>query len=126
MLDVTVVLFDDGYASTALMPIEVFHSAGALWRELKGEHPEPRFRVTTVSIDGRPVRAPYAGLMMTPQCGIADVERSDIVVVPTSGLTIDEKLVANSALVPWLKKHHQAGAYLAGVCMGAMYLAETG
>ncbi|HEY2884756.1 MAG TPA: DJ-1/PfpI family protein, partial [Rhizomicrobium sp.] len=64
--------------------------------------------------------------MMTPQCGIADVERSDIVVVPTSGLTIDEKLVANSALVPWLKKHHQAGAYLAGVCMGAMYLAETG
>ena len=52
MLDVTVVLFDDGYASTAVMPIEVFYSAGALWRELKGESPEPRFRVTTVSIDG--------------------------------------------------------------------------
>lgn len=126
MLDVTVVLFDDGYASTALMPIEVFHSAGALWRELKGEHPEPRFRVTTVSLDGRAVRAPYAGLMMSPQCGIADVQKSDIVVVPTSGLHIDDKLVANSALVPWLKKHHQDGAYLAGVCMGAMYLAETG
>jgi transcriptional regulator GlxA family with amidase domain len=126
MLDVTVVLFDDGYASTALMPIEVFHSAGALWRELKGEDPQPRFRVTTVSLDGRPVRAPYAGLMMTPECGIADVEHSDIVIVPTSGLTIDDKLVANSALVPWLRKHHQAGAYLASVCMGAMYLAETG
>src|SRR5689334_2311669 len=126
MLDVTVVLFDDGYASTALMPIEVFHSAGDLWRELNGEHPEPRFRVTTVSIDGRPVRAPYAGLMMSPQCGIADVQKSDIVVVPTSGLHIDDKLVANSALIPWLKKHHQDGAYLAGVCMGAMYLAETG
>ena len=126
MLDVTVVLFDDGYASTALMPIEVFHSAGALWRELKGEDPQPRFRVTTVSLDGRPVRAPYAGLMMTPECGIADVEHSDIVIVPTSGLTIDDKLVANSALVPWLRKHHQAGAYLASVCMGAMYLAEAG
>ena len=126
MLDVTVVLFDDGYASTALMPIEVFHSAGALWRELKGEHPEPRFRVTTVSLDGRPVRAPYAGLMMSPQCGIADVTKSDVVVVPTSGLTIDDKLVQNSALLPWLKKHHQAGAYLAGVCMGAMYLSEAG
>lgn len=126
MLDVTVVLFDDGYASTALMPIEVFHSAGALWRELKGEHPQPRFRVTTVSLDGRPVRAPYAGLMMSPQCGIDDVQKSDIVVVPTSGLHIDDKLVRNSALIPWLKRHHQAGAYLAGVCMGAMYLAEAG
>ena len=66
MLDVTVVLFDDGYASTAVMPIEVFHSAGALWRELKGESPEPRFRVTTVSLDGKPVRSPYAGMSMTP------------------------------------------------------------
>ena len=42
-LDVCVVLLDDGYASTALMPIEVFHSAGALWRELKGESPSRAF-----------------------------------------------------------------------------------
>lgn len=126
MLDVTVVLFDDGYASTAMIPIEVFHSAGALWRELRGESPEPRFRVTTVSLDGRPVRAPYGGLHMTPQCGIEDVEDTDIVVVPTSGLQIDDKLIKNSALIPWLRMHHESGAYLAGVCMGAMYLAETG
>lgn len=126
MLDVTVVLFDDGYASTAIMPIEVFHSAGALWRELKGENPEPRFRVTTVSIDGKPVRSPYAGMSMTPQCSIDDVTRTDIVMVPTSGLQLDEKLVENSVLVPWLEKHYAAGAYIAGVCMGAAYLAEAG
>ena len=41
LLNVTVVLLDDGYASTALMPIEVFHSAGALWRELKAELEAP-------------------------------------------------------------------------------------
>jgi len=126
MLDVTVVLFDDGYASTAVMPIEVFHSAGALWRELKGESPEPRFRVTTVSLDGKPVRSPYAGMSMTPQGAIGDIARTDIVIVPTSGLELDEKLVENSALVPWLKKHYAAGAYVAGVCMGAAYLAEAG
>ncbi|HSM95701.1 MAG TPA: helix-turn-helix domain-containing protein [Rhizomicrobium sp.] len=126
MLDVTVVLFDDGYASTAVMPIEVFHSAGALWRELKGESPEPRFRVTTVSVDGKPVRSPYGGMSMTPQCAIGDITRTDIVIVPTSGLELDEKLVENSALVPWLKKHYAAGAYIAGVCMGAAYLAEAG
>jgi transcriptional regulator GlxA family with amidase domain len=126
MLDVTVVLLDDGYASTALMPIEVFHSAGALWRELHGETPEPRFRVATASIDGKPVRSPYAGLSMSPQTSIDAVTRTDIAIVPTSGLALDEKLIENSALLPWLRRQHEQGAYLAGVCMGSAYLAEAG
>lgn len=126
MLDVCVVLLDDGYASTALMPIEVFHSAGRLWCELKGEQTDARFQVVTASIDGGPVRSPYAGMTMTPQMAIADVERADIVIVPTSGLAWDEKLIENSALLPWLKKHYANGAYVAGVCMGAAYLAEAG
>ena len=125
-LDVCVILLDDGYASTALMPIEVFHSAGALWRELKGEAPEPRFRVITASLDGKPVRSPYAGMSMAPQCGIADVKHADIVVVPTSGLALDEKLIENSALLPFLRTRYAEGGYLAGVCMGAAYLAEAG
>ena len=126
ILDVCVVLLDDGYASTALMPIEVFHSAGALWRELKGEHPEPRFRVTTASIGGRPIRSPYGGMSMTPERSIEDVERTDIIIVPTSGLQLDAKLIENSLLIPWLRRRYAAGAYLAGVCMGAAYLAEAG
>jgi len=126
MFNVTVVLFDDGYASTALMPIEIFHSAGALWRELQGECPEPRFKVTTASLDGKPVKSPYAGLQLTPEGGIDDIERTDIVIVPTSGLALDEKLLENSKLLPWLQHHYARGAYIAGVCMGAAYLAEAG
>lgn len=126
MYDVTVVLLDDGYASTALLPIEIFHSAGALWRELRGEAPEPRFRVTTASLDGRPVRSPYGGLTMTPECAIGDIARTDLIIIPTSGLLFNEKLIENNALVPWLVRHYGMGAYLAGVCMGAAYVAETG
>lgn len=126
MLDVTVILLDDGYASTAIMPIEVFHSAGALWQVLTGHAPEPRFRVTTASRDGKAVGSPYAGLRMAPQCAIADIERADIVIIPTSGLALDEKLVENSALLPWLRARYQDGAYIAGVCMGAAYLAQAG
>ena len=125
-LDVCVVLLDDGYASTALMPIEVFHSAGALWKELKGESPEPRFRVTTASLTGKPIRSPYGGLSIAPETCINDVVHADIVIVPTSGLQLDEKLIENSALLPWLRRHYAAGAYVAGVCMGAAYLAEAG
>lgn len=126
MLNVTVVLLDDGYASTALMPIEVFHSAGALWRELHGKEPEPRFRVTTASIGGKAVKSPYAGLSMSPETAIEAIDHTDIAIIPTSGLCFNEKLIQNSTLLPWLQKQHAQGAYLAGVCMGAAYLAEAG
>ena len=124
-LDVTVVLLDDGFTSTAVMPIEVFHAAGALWPVLKGQAPAPRFNVTTVSIDGRPIRSPY-GIQITPETSLDAIGRTDIVVIPSSGLQIDEKMVANSALVPWLRRQYEQGAFLAGVCVGAAYLAEAG
>ncbi|MGA0602759.1 GlxA family transcriptional regulator [Caulobacter sp. KR2-114] len=125
MLDVTVVLLDDGLSSTAIMPVEVFHSAGALWNDLHDRPAQPAFRVRTVSVDGASVRSPY-GLDIRPQGAIADVERTDIVIIPTSGLELDLKMVENSALLPWLRRHHAQGAYVAGVCMGAAYLAEAG
>jgi transcriptional regulator GlxA family with amidase domain len=57
---------------------------------------------------------------------IDSIERTDIIIVPTSGMEMDVKLVEHSALLPWLRRHHAAGAYVAGVCMGAAYLAEAG
>ena len=124
-LDVTVVLLDDGLSSTAIMPVEIFHSAGALWQILHDQPTEPAFRVTTASLDGNPVRSPY-GLDLKPAMALADVERSDIVIVPTSGPQWDAKLVENSVLLPWLRAQYEAGAYNAGACMGAAYLAEAG
>jgi transcriptional regulator GlxA family with amidase domain len=125
VMDVTVVLMDDGLSSTAIMPAEIFHCAGALWDDLHCLPRNPRFRVRTVSLNGGPVRSPY-GIGMAPAGAIDDVERSDIVIVPTSGLDLDLKLVENSRLLPWLRRHHEQGAFVVGVCMGAAYLAEAG
>lgn len=125
LLDVTVVLLDDGLSSTAIMPVEIFHSAGALWEILHDRPGKPAFRVTTASLDGQPVRSPY-GLDLKPAKSLDEVERTDIVIVPTSGMQWNEKLVENSKLLPWLQKQYEAGAYVAGACMGAAYLAEAG
>lgn len=119
-------MLDDGLSSTAIMPMEIFHSAGALWHVLQDEPCEtPAFRVRTASIDGAPVRSPY-GLGIAPEASLDEITSSDIVIVSTSGLLWNEKLIENSALTPWLRRHYDRGAYVAGVCMGAAYLAEAG
>jgi transcriptional regulator GlxA family with amidase domain len=125
VLDVTVVLMEDGLSSTAVMPAEIFHCAGTLWDDLHS-HPRQRpFRVRTVTLGGGAVRSPY-GIDMAPRGAVEDVERSDIVIVPTSGMDLDLKLVEHSRLLPWLRRLHAQGAYVVGVCMGAAYLAEAG
>jgi transcriptional regulator GlxA family with amidase domain len=125
ILDVTVVLLDGGYASTAVGPIEVFHSAGTLWSWLHGDAPQPRFRVRTASIDGRSVTSAY-GLGLKPDCSIHDIRKTDIVILPTSGWDVQDRIARNTALLPWLKKWHSRGAYVAGICTGVVFLAECG
>src|SRR6185436_1453058 len=101
MLDVTVILLNDNYASTAIGPIEVFHSAGLLWNRLNGTRPNPRFRVTIASPEGEAVKSPYA-LSLVPQVSLRKVKHADLVIVPASGLDLDEALARNAMLLPWL------------------------
>lgn len=125
MRDVTVVLLDEGFSSTAVMPVEIFHSAGKLWNDLHDQPAHPAFRVRTVSLDGGAVRSAH-GLGVTPHAAMGTVQRTDVVIVSTSSLDLDLAFVANSALLPWLRRQHEQGALVVGVCMGAAYLAEAG
>jgi transcriptional regulator GlxA family with amidase domain len=125
MLDVTVVLLEAGYASTAIAPIEVFHSAGVVWNWLHGTDLRPRFRVRTASIDGKSVTS-LCSLGLMPECAIADIERTDIVILPAAGWDVIDRIAATTPLLPWLRQCHARGAYIAGVCTGVAFLAEAG
>lgn len=125
MIDVTVLLFDGNFLSTALGPIEVFHSAGLLWNALTGGEAEPRFKVTVASIDGNSVMSPYA-VGAIPQVAIDDVPHSDVVIVPASGLNFDSQLERCAKLMPWLRDRYANGAVIGGICSGAAFLAEAG
>lgn len=125
MRDVTVLLLNDNYASTALGPIEVFHSAGQLWNTLRGDDPDPRFHVTVASLTGKGVSSPY-GVRLSAKASIADVDRTDLIIVPASGLDLDAQLKRHAQMLPWLREWHRKGAYVAGICSGAAYLAEAG
>jgi len=125
LLDVTVVILEEGYASTAIAPIEIFHSAGVVWNWLHGDAERPRFRVRTASVDGRKVNA-AGSLGLTPDCAINDIKHTDIVIIAAPGWDVLDHIAKNTALVPWVKKWHDRGAYIAGACTGVAYLAESG
>ncbi|HEX5778673.1 MAG TPA: helix-turn-helix domain-containing protein [Xanthobacteraceae bacterium] len=125
VLDVTVVLIGEGYISTAIAPIEVFHSAGMLWNSLQGEQPKPRFRVRVVSADGRSVKG-LCGLELTPECAIGDIRQTDIIILSASGWETMDRIAKDTPLLPWLRKWHSRGAVIAGICTGVAFLAESG
>jgi transcriptional regulator GlxA family with amidase domain len=125
VLDVTVVLIDGGHPSTAIGPIEVFHSAGFLWNALHGEAPRPRFRVKVASIDGAAVTS-LCSLGLMPECAIDDIGKTDIIMVSSADLNTEYQIARHAALMPWLRKWHDKGAYIAGICTGVAFLAESG
>jgi transcriptional regulator GlxA family with amidase domain len=125
VIHVTIVLIEGSFASTSIGPMEVFHSAGTLWNTMTGETAAPRFQVRIASIDGGSVNS-MCSLGMMPECAIDEIERTDIILLPASGLDVQDHIARSTQLLPWLHKWHGRGAYIAGICTGVAYLAESG
>lgn len=124
-IDVTVVLLERALPSTSVAPIEVFSQTGVLWQQLHGLPAQPRFRVRTVSLDGRPTQHSVP-LTLRPQGGIASVRRTDLIVMSASQASLDASLSVNAAVIPWLRRWYARGASIAAICSGVSLLAESG
>jgi transcriptional regulator GlxA family with amidase domain len=72
----------------------------------------------------------------TPVCGglynihtrllTADVDQTDLVVIPAIDGDPRQALEANQDFVPWIIRQYQQGAEVASLCLGAFLLASTG
>jgi len=125
MIDVTVLLLNDTFSSTAIGPMEVFRHAGSLWNFLTGVRPSPNFRVTTVSADGRAVNCD-GGIRIHPEGAISSIRRTNLIFIPTTGLNLDNLGELYAPVLPWLRRWHDRGASIAAVCSGVGLLAATG
>jgi transcriptional regulator GlxA family with amidase domain len=124
-IEVTVVLLERALPSSSVAPIEIFSSVGVAWQMLHGERLEPRFRVRTVSLDGRATRH-MVPVQVRPDGDLQSVRRADLIVVPTAELDMNASHRANAPLVPWLRRWYDRGASIAGICTGVSLLAEAG
>ncbi len=125
MIDVTVLFLDDTFSSTAVGPMEVFRHAGSLWNILTGTPQRPRFNVTTASTNGRAVLCD-GPIHTKPMAAIHDIRSTDLIYIPTTGLSLDDVVERNASVVPWLKRWHKRGTAIASVCSGVGLVAATG
>ena len=125
MIDVTVLFLDETFSSTAVGPMEVFRHAGSLWNILAGKRQTPRFHVSTASADGKAVNCD-GPIQIKPAAAIKDIRKTDLIFIPTTGLSVDDVVERNAPVVPWLKRWRKRGTEIASVCSGVGLVAETG
>jgi len=118
-------LLDQMFSSTAIGPMEVFRHAGSLWNILTGTPGNAPFHVTTASADGRAVNCD-GEIQIRPNVGLQDVGKTDLIFVPTTGLSVDDVVERNAPIVPWLKRRSSRGVAVASVCSGVGLVAAAG
>jgi transcriptional regulator GlxA family with amidase domain len=85
----------------------------------------PPFEVETVGTKRATIEA-VSGLPIAVQRPIAEIARTDIVIVTTMAIDADWDTGRHSDLVAWMRRMHAGGALLCSACTGLFVLAETG
>jgi len=65
-------------------------------------------------------------IQIRPNVALTDVGKTDLIFVPTTGLSVDDVVERNAPIVPWLKRRSQRGVAVASVCSGVGLVAAAG
>ncbi|WP_103734409.1 GlxA family transcriptional regulator [Pseudomonas sp. GZJR-8] len=117
-MHITLLLADRCSAANATLAMEVL-SAANLFAD------SPCFEVVLASLDGQAV-VTWGGQRLEVDCSVAQVARTDLVLIPGFLFTLKEVLPTFAAYGAWLREQHGRGAVLASMCTAAFLLAETG
>jgi transcriptional regulator GlxA family with amidase domain len=123
---VSLVALPDAVVSTLTGLFDVMNAFAMMDFLSDGGGARPPFQVEIVG--ERAGRLQLAsGIPLDVQRGIAEIETSDIVIVPSVLLRAEGWLSGRyPQLVDWLLRMHQRGALLCSACSGIFLLAETG
>jgi transcriptional regulator GlxA family with amidase domain len=125
MFKVTILGFDQAYASAITGALDLFALAGVTWQRMQGQQPSPFFEVQIASIKKRPVRC-INQLVINSHIAIEDVSKTDLLLIPTIGGELSQVIKNNQGLLPHIQHHYANQSDIASNCSGAFLLAEAG
>lgn len=92
---------------------------------LENSGKQPLFKVQLVALTNEP-RVYDKLFTVKPDRAIADVEKTDLIIIPPVNGNMNEVISINKEFFPWINKLHLAGSEVASLCVGAFLLAATG
>lgn len=125
MFKVTILGFDQAYASAITGALDMFALAGVTWQLMQGQQPSPFFDVQIASLKKRPVRC-INQIVINSHIAIEDVEHTDLLLIPTIGGELSSVLNKSRPLLAHIQKHFANHSDIASNCSGAFLLAEAG
>lgn len=86
---------------------------------------EPMFRVQMVGT-GSSQSYEQGMFTISPQATLAEVKKTDLIIVPAGSWNFASSIENNRQLLPWIIEHYHKGAEVASMCVGGFLLAATG
>ncbi len=125
---VSIVATPDSMVSPVGGLFETFKSAGAIAAtEDRDQESGDPFEIEIVGERAGPIEG-ASGLTISAQRAVGQVDRTDVVIVPSMALDDEVDWVPGRypAMVAWIRAMHERGATICSACSGAMLTAETG
>lgn len=102
---------------------KIFTKANAFW--VQGHAAEALFKIELAGIS-KEVEF-YEGLFsVRPHTHIADIKRTDLIIIPSLNHNYEKAVQDNQLLIDWIEKQYKEGAEVASICTGAFMLAASG
>lgn len=86
---------------------------------------DPLFTVQLVGMTSEP-QVYDRMYTVKPDTTIADVRKTDLIIIPAVNGDMETVIADNSAFFPWIRGQYALGAEVASLCVGAFLLAATG
>ncbi|THU39302.1 helix-turn-helix domain-containing protein [Niastella caeni] len=111
----------NAHLSSIAGSLEILNRANGYWVKL-GNKPMMEVRVVGSVAELKS----DIGFFSVYPVDIADVKKTDLVIIPSLLHDYDNTLKNNPALIAWIKEQYKRGAEIASICTGAFLLAATG
>ncbi len=123
--EVVILCFDGVLGSVLAGMLDIFSFTGVSWQRFLDLKVQPKFKVQIASLNGIDIRCSNR-LSMQVHCDINDIEKCDLLLIPTIGDSIDKVLLHNQLLIPHIIRLANTEADIASNCSGAFLLAKAG
>lgn len=125
MKKISILMLEQSMPTAIVSFTDLFQMACFLWDDSPDATLNSPFDIELVSKDGKPIK--YSKhVEIKPDRGISEVNRTDLIMVPSSGYDMNTIGSYPRETLDWIKFHNQNGTDIAGVCTGVFLLAEAG